>query len=125
MFFSDNVPVYLFIHLKGQLMQFALRNEIQEKISAKTVSSKLLVSSKTVCNVNFVTIVLYQLTMSLYNKLQAFLKFEKTGQWEMKHVTLYIQEIKQFHNFFSLTCVCTARYWLYATAFTSSLVWDG
>jgi hypothetical protein len=35
MFFSDNVPVYLFIHLKGQLMQFALRNEIQERISAK------------------------------------------------------------------------------------------
>jgi hypothetical protein len=40
-FFSDNVPVYLFIHLKGQLMQFALRNEIQERISAKTALSKL------------------------------------------------------------------------------------
>jgi hypothetical protein len=39
--FSDNVPVYLFIHLKGQLMQIALRNEIQERISAETVSSKL------------------------------------------------------------------------------------
>jgi hypothetical protein len=41
LFFSDSVPVYLFIHLKGQLMQIAPRNEIQEKISAKTVSSKL------------------------------------------------------------------------------------
>ncbi len=38
-FLSDNVPVYFFIHLKGQLMQFALRNEIQEKISVRNTPS--------------------------------------------------------------------------------------
>ncbi len=30
--FSEYVPVYYFIHIKGQLMQLALRNEIQEWI---------------------------------------------------------------------------------------------
>jgi hypothetical protein len=49
MFFSDNAPVYLFIHLRGQLMQFALRNEIQERISANY--SNYLFLQKNVCNV--------------------------------------------------------------------------
>jgi hypothetical protein len=32
-YFSGRNVVYYFIHLKGQLMQVALRNEIQERIS--------------------------------------------------------------------------------------------
>jgi len=47
--FSDNVPVYFFIHLKGQLMQFALRNEIQERILARTLLSKFTFLSEIAC----------------------------------------------------------------------------
>ncbi len=38
--FSEQGPAYFFMHLKGQLMQFTLRNEIQERISETKLQFK-------------------------------------------------------------------------------------